>query len=274
MSAGTPAAPTKVVILGAAGRMGRMLIGHVLAAPDMALSAAIERSGADELGQDAATLAGLPACGVTVSEDLHAALADANALIDFTRPASTVAASALAAQAKAAHIVGTTGLSAEDAGQLTLAARHTQLVWADNMSLGVNLLTALVEQVSARLNADFDIEIVEMHHRHKVDAPSGTALALGRAAAKGRGVDLDDVSARGRDGHTGARRPGDIGFAVLRGGEVIGEHTVAFAGAGERIELTHRAERRDIYATGALAAVRWAIRQPPGLYSMKDVLSI
>ncbi|MEO1248213.1 MAG: 4-hydroxy-tetrahydrodipicolinate reductase [Pseudomonadota bacterium] len=264
----------KVVVLGAAGRMGRMLTRHIAQADDMILAAAIERPGASELGQDAGTLAGVAAIGVPVSDDLHEALAHANALIDFTGPTSTVAASELAAQAKAVHVVGSTGLSEEDAGNLHRAARHTPVVWSDNMSLGVNLLSALVEQVSARLGAEFDIEILETHHRHKVDAPSGTALALGRAAAKGRGVALDEVSARGRDGHTGARKPGDIGFAVLRGGEVIGDHTVSFVGADERIELSHHAVRRDIYAVGALAAVRWGVGKPPGLYSMRDVLDL
>ena len=271
---GGEAAPIRVVVLGAAGRMGRMVARHVLEAADMTLHAALEPESSADIGQDAAVLAGLPPCGVAVGHDLHEALADADALIDFTRPESTVAAAALAAQAKAAHIVGTTGLTAEDIGHLERAARHTPVMCSDNMSLGVTLLTALVEQTAARLRPDFDIEIVETHHRHKVDAPSGTALALGRAAARGRGVSLDDVAARGRDGITGPRRDGDIGFAVLRGGEVVGEHAVSFNGPGERLELAHKAERRDVFAAGALAAARWAVDQPPGLYSMKDVLSL
>ncbi|MEM1398414.1 MAG: 4-hydroxy-tetrahydrodipicolinate reductase [Pseudomonadota bacterium] len=264
-----------IVIQGAAGRMGCMLIRHVLAAQDMVLAGATDRPDASSIGQDAATLAGLTEpCGVVVGDDLHDSLATAHALIDFSSPASTVAASALAAQAKAVHVIGTTGLSNEDAGHLERAARHTPVVWADNMSLGVTLLSALVEQTAARLGESFDIEIVEMHHRHKVDAPSGTALALGRSAAKGRGVALDDVAARGRDGITGARRDGDIGFAALRGGEVIGDHTAIFAGAGERLELSHKASSRDIYAHGALTALRWAVGKPPGLYSMRDVLNL
>jgi len=271
-SAGT--APLKVVVLGASGRMGRMLVRYCSQADDIDLTGAIERSDAPELGQDAGSLAGVEPLGVPVTEDLHQAIANADALIDFTGPASTVAASALAAQAKATHVVGSTGLSDEDAEHLRRAARHTSVVWADNMSLGINLLTALVEQVSARLGTEFDIEIVEMHHRHKVDAPSGTALALGHAAARGRGVNLENVAARGRDGLTGARKPGDIGFAALRGGEVIGDHTVSFVGSNERIELSHHAVSRDIYAGGALAAVRWAAGKPPGLYSMRDVLEL
>lgn len=254
--------------------MGRMLIRYCSKADDIDLVGAIERPSVPAIGQDAGALAGVEPLGLSVSEDLHEPLAHADALIDFTGPASTVAASALAAQAKAAHIVGSTGLSDDDASHLHRAARHTPVVWADNMSLGVNLLQALVEQVSARLGSEFDIEIVETHHRHKVDAPSGTALALGRAAAKGRAVDFDTVADRGRDGQTGARKPGDIGFAVLRGGEVIGDHTVSFVGSNERIDLSHHAVNRDIYAGGALAAVRWAVGKPPGLYSMRDVLDL
>jgi 4-hydroxy-tetrahydrodipicolinate reductase len=226
------------------------------------------------LGQDAGVLAGLPASGVKVSADPRPLLEGAAAVIDFTIPAATLALVALTAKAGVAHIVGTTGFEAADEARIAEAARGTVIVKSGNMSLGVNLLAALVKRVAATLDEDFDIEILEMHHNKKIDAPSGTALLLGRAAADGRNIDLDQRSARGRDGITGARRAGDIGFASLRGGSVVGEHHVIFASAGERIELVHKAEDRMLFARGALKATLWARNQQPGLYSMADVLGL
>nr|HMN52398.1 4-hydroxy-tetrahydrodipicolinate reductase [Xanthobacteraceae bacterium] len=197
-----------------------------------------------------------------------------DAIIDFTTPASTVELAALAAQARIVHVIGTTGLSDADDKKLEAAARHAALIKSGNMSLGVNLLAALVKRAAAALGPDFDIEVLEMHHNRKVDAPSGTALLLGNAAAEGRGIDLAKNSVRSRDGHTGARKAGDIGFATLRGGTVVGEHSVIFAGASERIELTHKAEDRMIFARGALAAAKWGKGKKPGIYSMADVLGL
>ncbi|MGB8273703.1 MAG: 4-hydroxy-tetrahydrodipicolinate reductase [Alphaproteobacteria bacterium] len=264
----------KIGIAGCGGRMGRMLIREVAATPDCRLQAAIERPGHELVGRDAGELAGLEPLGVTVGDDAAALFAASDAVIDFTTPATSAINAGLAAQARAIHVVGTTGLNDDQEEELGLAARHTQVVWAPNMSLGVNLLMVLAEQVAHALGPDFDVEICELHHRGKVDAPSGTALALGRAVAKGRGVELDQVAVRGRDGVTGARPEGAIGFAVMRGGDVVGDHTVIFAGEGERLELTHRAANRQIYAKGAVRAALWARSRPPGLYSMRDVLGL
>ncbi len=264
----------RVVIAGAAGRMGRTLIGLVKVAPGMTLSGALERAGSDALGRDAGELAGVGNLGVPVSDDPLQAVLHADALIDFTTPASTVELAALAAQARITHVIGTTGLSAEDIAKIDAAARHAVVVRSGNMSLGVNLLAALVRKVAATLGPEYDIEVVETHHRMKIDAPSGTALMLGEAAAKGRGVDLATHSQRGRDGITGARKSGDIGFASLRGGTVVGEHTVLFAGPSERIELIHKAEDRSLFAHGAIRAAAWGRGKKPGHYSMADVLGM
>jgi 4-hydroxy-tetrahydrodipicolinate reductase len=226
------------------------------------------------LGRDLGEIAGLGMLGLPVGEDPVTLFARAEAVIDFTIPQATRLHAELAAQARAIHVIGTTGLGPEEEEAIERAALHTAVVHAANMSLGVNLLLALVEQVGRSLDPDYDIEVVEMHHRHKVDAPSGTALALGRAAATGRGVDLDKVAQKVRDGHTGARRRGDIGFATLRGGDVVGEHTVVFAAEGERIELTHKASTREVFARGAVRAALWARGKPSGLYGMKDVLGL
>jgi 4-hydroxy-tetrahydrodipicolinate reductase len=209
-----------------------------------------------------------------VTKDPLPLVAQADAIVDFTTPASTVELAGLAAQARIVHVIGTTGLSAADEAKLEAAARHAALIKSGNMSLGVNLLAALVKRAAASLGPEFDIEILEMHHNKKVDAPSGTALLLGKAAADGRKIDLDKTSVRSRDGHTGARKSGDIGFAAIRGGTVVGDHSVIFAGASERIELTHRAEDRMIFARGALAAAKWGKGKKPGLYSMADVLGL
>ena len=254
--------------------MGHMLIKSLLSAGGCRLVGALERPGSTVLGQDAGLMAGATAAGVQVSDDMLAALVKADALLDFTTPASTVALAALAAQARLVHVIGTTGLAEADFAKLKAAARHAVIVQSGNMSLGVNLLGELVRQAAASLDADYDIEIVEMHHRHKVDAPSGTALLLGEAAAAGRGVPLAEHSDRGRDGHTGTRKRGDIGFAALRGGSVIGDHTVIFAGQGERIELRHVAEDRSVFAEGALKAAFWGRGRKPGFYAMTDVLGL
>ncbi len=264
----------RLVVAGAAGRMGRMLVRAIAETPGVRLHAALERPGSAALGQDAGTLAGLPANGVALADDPLAALVDAEGVIDFTSPASTVELAAIAAQARIVHVIGTTGLSAEDIAKLDAAARHAVIVRSGNMSLGVNLLAGLVRKVARTLGPDWDIEIVETHHRMKVDAPSGTALLFGEAAAEGRGVSLADVSDRGRDGHTGARTEGHIGFASLRGGTVVGDHTVTFAGAGERLELSHRAEDRSIFANGAVRAALWGRGRKPGAYTMADVLGL
>ena len=264
----------RIVIAGAAGRMGRTLVALVHGAAGAVVAGALERTGSPHLGEDAGLLAGVGALGVTVTDQPLEAILHADAIIDFTAPASTVEFAGLAAQARVAHVIGTTGLAAGDIQKIDAAARHAVIVRSGNMSLGVNLLAGLVQRVAATLGEDYDVEIVEMHHRMKVDAPSGTALLLGEAAAKGRGIDLASHSQRVRDGHTGARKPGDIGFAALRGGTVVGDHDVIFAGPGERLVLTHKAEDRGIFARGAVRAALWARGRKPGHYSMADVLGL
>jgi 4-hydroxy-tetrahydrodipicolinate reductase len=264
----------RLVVAGAAGRMGRTLVKAIAETPGLAVVGALERAGAPALGQDAGTLAGLAALGVAVTDDPLPLLLHADGIVDFSSPGATVELSALAAQARIVHVIGTTGLSEIDLAKLEAAARHATIVRSGNMSLGVNLLAGLVRLAARALGPEFDIEIVETHHRMKVDAPSGTALMLGEAAAEGRGIELKSHSARGRDGITGARRPGDIGFASLRGGGVIGDHSVLFAGDGERLTLSHQAEDRSLFARGALKAALWARGRKPGLYSMADVLGL
>ncbi len=263
----------RVVIAGAAGRMGRTLVRMIADSSDLVLAGALAEKGHPDLGTDAGALAGVKALGVPLTDDALPVLAGAQAVVDFTAPAATRELAALAAQARITHVIGTTGFSAEDETVLRAAARHAVIVKSGNMSLGVNLLAALVKK-AARALPDFDIEIVEMHHRQKVDAPSGTALLLGHAAAEARNINLDERSVRARDGHTGARKDGDIGFAALRGGTVIGDHDVILAGPKERIVLRHIAEDRDIFASGALTAARWGQGKKPGLYSMADVLGL
>jgi 4-hydroxy-tetrahydrodipicolinate reductase len=265
---------TSIAVMGAAGRMGRELIRAVHGNEGCILVGAAEHDGSLALGQDAGLLAGLGKLGVVITDDAPELFAGADAVLDFTTPAASVDFAALAANARNVHVLGTTGLSAADDAKIAAAARHATIIRAGNMSLGVNLLVALTRKVAAALDADFDIEVLEMHHRHKVDAPSGTALMLGRAAAEGRGVKLEDASVRVRDGHTGARRRNDIGFAVLRGGSVVGEHSVLFAADGEVIELKHRAADRGIFARGAVKAALWGRGKGPGLFSMMDVLGL
>ncbi len=264
----------RVVIAGAAGRMGRTLIHAVAATKGFVLAGAVEARGSTAIGRDAGELAGLGANGVKVTSDVATALSAADGLIEFTIPAATLALAELTAAAGKVHIIGTTGHSAEEEAVIATAANRATIVKSGNMSLGVNLLVALTKRVAKTLGDDYDIEIVEMHHNKKIDAPSGTALMLGRAAAAGRGIDLAQRSVRGRDGVTGPRCQGDIGFASLRGGTVVGEHSAIFAGPAERVELTHRAEDRMIFARGALHAALWARDKRPGLYSMADVLGL
>ncbi len=264
----------RVVIAGAGGRMGRTLIHAVAATKGLTLSGAVEAAGSAVIGRDAGELAGLGPNGIKVGSDVAPLLREADGLIEFTIPVATLAFAELTAAAGKVHIIGTTGHSAEEEAVIAQAAKRAVIVKSGNMSLGVNLLAALVKRVAQTLNEDYDIEILEMHHNKKIDAPSGTALMLGRAAAAGRGVDLASRSVRGRDGITGARKAGDIGFASLRGGTVVGDHAVIFAGPAERVELTHRAEDRMIFARGALHAALWARGQKPGLYAMADVLGL
>ncbi|HET9715937.1 MAG TPA: 4-hydroxy-tetrahydrodipicolinate reductase [Pseudolabrys sp.] len=264
----------RLVVAGAGGRMGRTLVKAISDSKDFALAGAIEDSRSPLIGWDAGVLAGIPENGVKLTGDAEPLLAKADGIVDFTAPIATLAFAALAAKAGKVHIIGTTGLSADDEKKIKEAATTAVIVKSGNMSLGVNLVAALTRRVARTLDTSFDIEILEMHHNQKVDAPSGTALMLGRAAAEGRGYDLDKHSVRSRDGHTGSRKPGDIGFAALRGGTVVGEHNVIFAGPAERVELIHKAEDRMIFARGALHAARWAGGQKPGLYSMTDVLGL
>ncbi|MXU64163.1 4-hydroxy-tetrahydrodipicolinate reductase [Oceanomicrobium pacificus] len=261
-------------IVGASGRMGQMLVKAVADHPEMDLAGVVDRPGCDWIGRDVGVAMGGPELGLTVEEDPLPAFARSQAVIDFTTPEATVAHAALAAQARLVHVIGTTGLSDTDLEKLSAAARHATIIRAGNMSLGVNLLTMLTRKVAEALGPEFDIEIVESHHRHKVDAPSGTALMLGEAAADGRGISLAENSERGRDGITGARAPGAIGFAALRGGDIVGEHDVIFAGAGERIKLSHIATDRMLFARGALRAAIWGQNRKPGEYDMMDVLGL
>ncbi|MCR4268887.1 4-hydroxy-tetrahydrodipicolinate reductase [Nitratireductor sp. ZSWI3] len=264
-----------LVVVGAAGRMGQTLIRTVHAMEGARVAGAIERPGSPALGKDAGELAGIGTIGVPISDDPLAAFAKAEGVLDFTAPAASVEFAGYAAQARIVHVIGTTGCDAGHEAKIKMAAHHATIVKSGNMSLGVNLLAVLVKQAARALEAaDFDIEILEMHHRHKVDAPSGTALLLAEAAAEGRDVALAQKSVRVRDGHTGPREPGTIGFATLRGGSVVGEHSVILAGPGERITLSHQAEDRGIFAHGAVKAALWARGRKPGLYSMLDVLGL
>ena len=265
----------KLVVAGATGRMGLNLIRAIHAMSGVVLHGALERSGADAIGLDAGEISGIGKLGVKISDDPLALIAKADGIIDFTAPAASVQYAGYAAQARIVHVIGTTGCTAEDEKALRAAARHATIIKSGNMSLGVNLLAVLVEQAAKALDAaNFDIEIVEMHHKHKVDAPSGTALLLGEAAADGRGIDLETHSVRSRDGLTGAREEGTIGFSALRGGSVVGDHRVIFAGDGESIELSHIAQDRMNFATGALRAALWGRNKGPGYFNMRDVLGL
>jgi len=264
----------RVGVVGCAGRMGRMLVRELVDREDCVLAGGTERPESPAIGRDIGELAGTGFLDLKVGDDPALLFADCEAVLDFTSPEATAAHAGLAAQGVVAHIIGTTGLGKAEDEAIKRAARHTAIVRAANMSLGINVLLALTEQVARTLGDDYDIEILEMHHRDKVDAPSGTALALGQAAAEGRGVALDKVARNSREGHIGARRRGDIGFAALRGGDVVGDHTVIFAGDGERIELTHLCASRQLFARGAVRAALWSRGKPPGLYGMRDVLGL
>jgi 4-hydroxy-tetrahydrodipicolinate reductase len=264
----------RLIVAGAGGRMGRALIQAIAASPGVRLAGAIEAAGAAVIGRDSGELAGLEKNGVPVGSELAPLIADADGLIDFTIPRATLAFAQLIAGKGLVHVIGTTGLTAADDAAIAAAAARAIVVKSGNMSLGVNLLAALVKRVAKTLDQDFDIEILEIHHNRKIDAPSGTALMLARAAAEGRGLDLAQRSVASREGVIGARRVGDIGFASLRGGTVVGDHSVIFAGTAERIELTHKAEDRMIFARGALKAALWGRGRPPGVYSMADVLGL
>ncbi|MGE4279909.1 MAG: 4-hydroxy-tetrahydrodipicolinate reductase [Magnetospirillum sp.] len=264
----------KIGIVGCAGRMGRMLMNAVMDAEGCSLSGGTERPGSSLVGVDVGELLGRGAVQAFVGENPSALFAASDAVIDFTAPAATLSHAALAAEMGKILVVGTTGLSAEDEAKLAEAATKTAIVYAPNYSVGVNLLMDLTEKAAAILGEDYDIEIVEMHHHHKVDSPSGTALGLGRSAAKGRKVALEDVWRKARDGIVGARPKGEIGFATLRGGDVVGDHTVMFAADGERIELSHKASSRAVFAKGAVRATLWAKDKAPGLYNMRDVLGL
>lgn len=262
----------KILVAGAAGKMGRAVIREALSTPGVTLAGGFERPGSDALGRDLGPLAGLDALGVAVEAGPQSAIRRADALIDFTEPAASLANARVAAEHGVPHIIGTTGFSTAEAEEIAALARKTVIVKSGNMSLGVNLLAALVKEAARRLGPDYDIEIVEAHHRAKIDAPSGTALMLARAAADGRGVDLESRAIRARDGAVGERPAGAIGFAVVRGGGIVGDHDVLFAGAQEVIALSHRAIDRGLFAKGAVAAAKWAAGKPAGLYSMADVL--
>ncbi len=263
-----------IVITGASGRMGQMLVKTVLASGKARLVGCVERAGNPWVGQDVGQAMGGAPLGVTVTDDPLEAFARAQAVIDFTAPAATAEFAALAAQARAVHVIGTTGLEADHHARIDAAARHAVVVQAGNMGLGINLLVGLTRKVAQALDADWDVEVIEAHHRMKVDAPSGTALMLGQAAAEGRGVSLEAARVSGRDGITGARERGTIGFSAIRGGDIVGEHDVLFAGEGERIILRHIATDRGIFARGALRAALWGQGQKPGRYDMMDVLGL
>jgi 4-hydroxy-tetrahydrodipicolinate reductase len=271
---GKAMADMRLIVAGAGGRMGRALTRVIAETPGAVLTGALEAPGSELLGKDASVLAGLPANGVKLSADLWTLSANADGILDFTVPRATIANVAIAAERGLVHVIGTTGLSSSDEAVINSVTSRAVVVKSGNMSLGVNLLAALVKRVARSLDESFDIEILEMHHKGKIDAPSGTALMLGEAAAAGRGIKLEDHAARGRDGVTGARRSGDIGFASLRGGTAAGDHSVMFAGPFERLTLSHHAEDRVLFAHGALKAALWAHGKKPGLYSMADVLGL
>ena len=263
-----------IVVTGASGAMGQILVRLIATSDRARLVGCIEREGHPWVGRDIGAAMGGADLGVIVTDDPLHAFATAQAVVDFTAPAATVAFAALAAQARLVHVVGTTGLDAEAQRRLDLAAHHAVIVQAGNMSLGVNLLTRLTQKVAAALDEDWDIEVVEAHHRRKVDAPSGTALMLGQAAADGRDVTLEAARVSGRDGVTGPRARGTIGFSAIRGGDIVGEHDVIFAGEGERVVLRHIATDRSVFARGALRAALWGQDRKPGRYDMMDVLGL
>ena len=263
----------KIAIAGATGRMGRMLIETVLNTPDAQLVGALEHTASPHLGEDAGAFLG-KVTGVKITADIEQALTGAQYLIDFTRPEGTMAHLAIAQKTATKMIIGTTGLSAEQIANLKNASEKLAIVFAPNMSVGVNATLKLLETAAKMLNHGYDIEIIEAHHRHKVDAPSGTALKMGEVIADALGENLDDVAVYAREGHTGERKEGSIGFATIRGGDIVGDHTVLFAGDGERIEISHKSSSRQSYAQGSLRAARFLQTQTSGMYDMQDVLGL
>ncbi len=264
----------RIGIVGAGGRMGRMNIREVLETDGAELGGALERKESNLIGEDAGVLVGEKNTGVKITDDLTEFFKNIDGLIDFSSPTSTIAIGKMAAEKGLVHVIGTTGLNAHQEETMTMYAKSARIIYAPNFSIGVNLLMSLVEKVSGVLDDSYDIEILEMHHNKKVDSPSGTALGLGKAAAKGRMVKLDEVWCKERNGQIGARKKGEIGFATLRGGDVVGDHTVIFAADGERVEISHKASDRKVFAKGAVRACLWGEKQIPGLYSMKNVLGI
>jgi 4-hydroxy-tetrahydrodipicolinate reductase len=267
-------AGTKMGVVGCAGRMGRMLVAEIAATEGCSVAGGSEAPGSGYVNQDIGELAGIGRIGIPVGEAVDKLIRNSDVVLEFTSPEATAEHAELAAGLGTAMVIGTTGLSPEQGERVRQTARKIPIVWAPNMSLGVNVLLSVVEEVARRLGPDWDVEIMEMHHRGKIDAPSGTALALGHAVAVGRGVALEEVEQRARDGIIGPRRTGDIGFAALRGGDAIGDHHVIFAGASERLELIHRATSRAIYAKGAVRAACWVVGRPPGVYGLKEVLGL
>ncbi len=263
----------KVAIAGSSGRMGRILLENIAASPDLALFAALEHAGSPMLGRDAGDLSGMP-CGVKITAEVEAALTGADVLIDFTRPEGTLHHLEICRRLGVNMVIGTTGFNAQQKAVLGAAAQDIGIVFAPNMSVGVNLVFKLLETASRVLSEGYDIEIIEAHHRHKVDAPSGTALGLGEVIARTLGRDLADCAVYGREGVTGERDPSTIGFATVRGGDIVGDHTVLYAGIGERIEITHKASSRATFALGALRAARYLAVNPAGMYDMQDVLNL
>lgn len=263
----------RIAVAGSSGRMGRMLIETVLKAPDMQLAAAFEQAGVPVLGKDAGEFCGTP-CGIAISDDVQAGLKQADCLIDFTRPEGTLAHLALCRRLGVAMVIGTTGFSAAQKLEIQEAARDIPITFAPNMSVGVNLVFKLLDVAARVLSTGYDIEVIEAHHRHKVDAPSGTALRMGEVVAEALGRDLSKVAVYGREGVTGERDPSTIGFATVRGGDIVGDHTVLFAGTGERVEISHKAASRMPYALGALRAARFMAGKRSGLFDMQDVLGL
>ena len=267
-------AKTRMGVVGCGGRMGRILVAEIATTEGCAVAGGSEAPGSGYVNQDIGELAGVGRIGIPIGEAVDKLIGSSDVVLEFTSPAATAEHAALAASIGTPMVIGTTGLTPDQGDMVRLAAHNIPIVWAPNMSLGINILLRVVEQVASRLGPDWDVEIIEMHHRGKVDAPSGTALALGRAAAAGRGAALEEVEVRGRDGITGPRRSGDIGFAALRGGDAVGDHQVIFAGAGERLEFLHRTTSRAVFAKGAVRAARWVAGRPAGLYGIGDVLGL
>ena len=263
----------KIAVAGASGRMGRILIESISAETGVVLAGALDRAGSDAVGQDAAAFLGKPA-GVAIASDLAQGLAQADFLIDFTRPEGTLEHLAYCVEHGVKMIIGTTGFDAAGKAAIAAAAEKIAIVFAPNMSVGVNVTLKLLELAAKSLSEGYDIEIIEAHHRHKVDAPSGTALQMGEVVAGALGRDLKECAVYGREGVTGARDPSTIGFATIRGGDIVGDHTVLFAGIGERIEISHKSSSRATYAQGALRAARFLAGQPRGLFTMQDVLAL